>query len=277
MTSNTSLPIRSALFVPGNRPERFAKALASASDTIIIDLEDAVDDENKTEARENIHRFLAQNPDASVVVRINSATHVEHLDDLALCASNAQIKAVILPKAESRRQVDQVADTGKAVWPLIESAEGMAQLDDIAQAHNVERLTYGALDMAVDLGLKAGTPAAERMFDQVRFAMVLASARYKLAAALETVFPNISDVEGLKAFAENALCMGMGGMLCIHPAQAAVANEAFSPTAEEIIWAQEIIEVAKTAPAAFRLNGKMVDAPVIAHAARILRNAGKLN
>ena len=269
------LPLRSALFVPGNRPERFAKALASAADTVIIDLEDAVDEAEKAEARDNIHGFLSQNPDASIIVRINSATHVEHLIDLELCASNAQIKAVILPKAESPRQVEQVALSGKTVWPLIESAEGIAQLDDIAQAPNVERLTYGALDMAVDLGLRAGTPAAERIFDQVRFAMVLASARYNLSAALETVFPNISDVEGLKAFAENALCMGMGGMLCIHPAQAVVVNEAFSPSAQEIVWAQNILEAAKTAPAAFRLNGKMVDAPVIAHAARILRNAGE--
>ncbi|MFK8399885.1 HpcH/HpaI aldolase/citrate lyase family protein [Pseudomonas sp. BGr12] len=276
MTAHAKLPIRSALFVPGNRPERFLKALNSAADAVIIDLEDAVDEEQKAEARNNIQGFLESNPDASVVVRINSVNHAEHGADVEFCAASSQIKAVILPKAESRSHVERVGGMGKAIWPLIETAEGIAQIDQIAQSANAERLTYGALDMAVDLGLKAGTQAAERMFDHVRFAIVQASARYKLSAPLETVYADISDSDGLKDFAENALYMGMGGMLCIHPAQAEVVNLAFSPSQQEIAWAQAVVEAAKGAPAAFRLNGKMIDAPVIAHAIRICRNAGKI-
>lgn len=270
MSKQIIRPVRSALFVPGDRPERFSKALASGADKVIVDFEDAVDESQKEEARENLKVFLTDNPNAEVVVRINSAAHPEHEADLAFCASLPQVEAVLLPKAESREQVDRVGQTGKPVWALIESAAGLERLTDIAQGVNVERLTYGALDLGVDLCLIATSAAAQRMYDQVRFAMVLASTRYKLAAPLETVFPDISNTPELKTFARNALEMGMEGMLCIHPSQVSTANDAFSPSLEEIEWASKVISAAKDSPGAFRLEGKMVDAPVIAYAKKVL-------
>lgn len=263
-------PVRSALFVPGNRPERFSKALASGADKVIVDFEDAVDEAQKQEARLHLKAFLANNPSAVVVVRINAATHTEHGADLDFCASTPQVEAVLLPKAESRDQTDRVGQTGKRVWALIESVAGLDRVADIANGINVERLTYGALDLGVDLGLKATSAAAQRMFDQVRFSILLASTRSRLAPPLETVFPDIADLARLKTFALNALEMGMGGMLCIHPSQVFTANEAFSPSTDEIEWARTVVSLAKHSLGAFRLEGKMIDAPVITLAYKIL-------
>jgi len=277
MSEQIIRPVRSALFVPGNRPERFSKALASGADKVIVDFEDSVEESQKQLARENLKAFLASNPTAVVVVRINAAAHPEHEADIAFCASLPQVEAVLLPKAESREQVDRVGRTGKRVWALIESLAGLDLIAEIAKGVNVERLTYGALDLGVDLGLKATSAAAQRMFDQVRFTIVLASTRSKLAPPLETVFPDIANAAELQIFARNALEMGMGGMLCIHPSQAIIANEAFSPSMDEIEWAKKVISASKESPGAFSLEGKMVDAPVIALAHKILSHVDSVS
>lgn len=273
MSMQNSKVIRSALFVPGDRPERFQKAVESQADVVIVDFEDAVEESRKRDARDNLEKFLIGRPEMTLVVRINQSAHQEHEADLEFCALFSQISAVILPKAESRTQIDRIGKTGKRVWPLIESATGVTQIAEIAKCHGTERLTYGALDLAVDLGLNASTPSAQRMFDQVRFAILLATAQEKLGTPLETVYPDIGDLTGLQTFAKNALDMGMGGMLCIHPSQAAIANEAFSATEQELKWAERVMAASVESPAAFRLDGKMVDAPVIAYAKKILQTS----
>lgn len=265
-----SLPsIRSALFVPGDRPERFDKALASGADVVIVDLEDAVDESKKHLARDNVERFLVNNPSANIVVRINSSEHNEHESDVELCRQFAQINAVILPKAESRDQVNYLGGRGLNIWPLIETAKGLAALGEIAAGINVQRLSYGALDFGVELGLKSGTVGANRMLDQIRFRLLAETAISGLARPLETVFADITDLEHLQRFAEDALNMGFEGMLCIHPKQVNVVNKAFSPTQEELAWAAEVLKLAHGAAGAFRFQGKMIDAPVLAHARRL--------
>ncbi|PBD22138.1 CoA ester lyase, partial [Pseudomonas aeruginosa] len=118
--------VRSALFVPATRPERIPKALASGADRVIVDLEDAVEEGLKVEARANLRRFLVDTPEARVLVRINAAEHPGHADDLALCRDHAGVIGLLLPKVESAAQVRHAAvASGKPVWPIVESARGL--------------------------------------------------------------------------------------------------------------------------------------------------------
>ncbi|MFF7066063.1 aldolase/citrate lyase family protein [Pseudomonas sp. NPDC008258] len=270
MTTRKNRLIRSALFVPGSRPERFAKALACGADVVIVDFEDAVEEDLKAQARDNLAAFLNDNPDASVVVRVNAADHHMHIDDIKFCGRHQGIAAVLLPKAETAQQVLVAAECKKPIWPLIESAAGLANLSEIAEVWAVQRLTFGALDLALDLGVRASSPAAYRVFDQVRYQLLVNSTLHELEKPLDTVFPNIADSEGLTTFASDARDLGFAGMLAIHPSQVAVINDVFTPSQSEISWAKRVVEAASGAPGAFRLDGKMIDAPVIAEAERIV-------
>ncbi|EME02245.1 CoA ester lyase [Pseudomonas stutzeri] len=271
---NSSI-IRSALFVPATRPERIPKALASGADAVIVDLEDAVAENLKAEARGNLDAFLAANSDARVLVRINAPTHAEQAADLALCARHAGVAGVLLPKVESAVQVALAASCGKPVWPIVESARGLANLAEIAHAQGVERLSFGALDLGLDLGLANGTAGAERMLDQARYALLLQSRLVGLAAPLDSVFPDIKNLEGLARAAADARDMGFGGLLCIHPSQVAVVHETLMPSAAELDWAQRILAAGASGDGVFVVDGQMVDAPVIGRARRLLQRAGQ--
>ncbi|UZE25910.1 CoA ester lyase [Pseudomonas sp. B21-056] len=270
MTAQNKQLARSALFVPGSRPERFAKALASGADIVIVDFEDAVEEALKAQARENLAAFLTANPQASVVVRINAADHHMHTDDIKFCGRYPGIAAVLLPKAETAEQVITAAECKKPIWPLIESAAGVSNLNEISGVWAVQRLTFGALDLALNLGVRASSAAAYRVFDQVRYQLLLNSTLHELEKPLDTVFPNIADSSGLSSFAQDARDLGFAGMLAIHPSQVEVIHQVFTPSASEIDWAKRVVEAASGAPGAFRLEGKMIDAPVIAEAERIV-------
>ncbi len=267
--------IRSALFVPATRPERIPKALASGADVVIVDLEDAVAESLKVEARGDLDRFLSANPQASVLVRINAAGHVQQAEGLKLCAARAGVIGVLLPKAESAAQVAVATACGKPVWPIIESARGLAALAEIAAADGVERLSFGALDLGLDLGLASGTAAAERILDQARYGLLLQSRLAGLAAPLDSVFPDIKNLPGLARFAADARDMGFGGVLCIHPSQVAVVHETLMPSADELAWAQRVLSAGASGEGVFVVDGEMVDAPVIGRARRLLQRAGQ--
>nr|GFC75912.1 hypothetical protein [Tanacetum cinerariifolium] len=155
--------VRSALFVPGSRPERFAKALAAGADAVIVDFEDAVEEPLKRQARDHL------------AARVNAPDHAEHAADLAFCKQHSGVTGVLLPKVESAAHVAAVWQTGKPVWPIIESAKGLLALEAIAHAPGVERLSFGGLDLALDLNLNSGTPAAQMFLDQARMSVQLHS------------------------------------------------------------------------------------------------------
>ncbi|SHI14974.1 HpcH/HpaI aldolase/citrate lyase family protein [Pollutimonas bauzanensis] len=264
--------IRSALFVPATRPERFSKALAAGADTMIIDLEDAVEHGLKDQARENLRDFAGAHPQASFRVRVNGATTSWFNADLAVCAAHPNIKGVLLPKAESALQVQQVAQAGKAVLPIVESAKGVLALEQIAAQRGVDRLSFGSLDLMLELGTAPDTAGAALVLNHIRCQILLQSAAHGLAAPLDGVYPDFSDQDGLAALALQVRDMGFGGMLCIHPAQVATIHAAFAPTAADADWARRIVDLADaTGSSAFQLDGKMVDAPVIERARQILR------
>jgi len=255
---------RSYLFVPGNRPERFAKALASGADAVIVDLEDAVPPAQKEAARASVADWL----DASraVVLRINAADTPWFAGDLALCR-RAGVAAVMLAKAERAEDIAAIGGLAPIV-PLIESAAGFDNLRAIASAPNVQRLAFGAIDLQLDLGMRAG-------FDDLIFfrsQLVLAARLAKLGAPIDSPSTAIDAAAEVEAEAQRACRLGFGAKLCIHPKQVAVVNRSFSPSAAELAWATRVIEAADASGgAAVALDGRMIDQPVILRAQAVLR------
>lgn len=266
--------VRTALFVPGSRPERFAKALASGADAVIVDFEDAVEASLKAQARDNLEAFLGANPEAHVRVRVNAAGDPEQAADLELCRRLPGVVGILLPKAERAMQVRIAASCGKPVWPLIESARGLLALGEIAACEGVERLTFGGLDLALDIGMSSGTQAAAVVYDQVRLSLLLHSRVNDLQPPLDTVFPAFDDAEGFAATIRHGRDLGLLGALCIHPKQVGVAHAALAPSTDELDWARRVVAAAESGAAAFQVDGQMVDAPVLGRARRLLASAG---
>lgn len=266
--------IRTALFVPASRPERIPKALACGADAVIVDLEDAVEEALKQQARDNLDAFLEDRPDVRLLVRVNAAEHPAHLADLDLCRRHEGVRGVLLPKVESTAQVVQVAATGKPVWPIVESVRGLLALQEIASVEGIERLSFGALDLGLDLGLNNGTAAANRLLDQARYAILLATRSAGLAPPLDSVFPAISAPDGLRQATRDASDMGFGGLLCIHPSQVQVVHETLMPSPMEVDWAWRVLAASNAGEGVFVVDGEMVDAPVIGRARHMLERAG---
>lgn len=266
---------RTALFVPATRPERIPKALAAGADHVVVDLEDAVAADAKDSARAALADFLRSHPDARVLVRVNGADTPEFAADIALCAEHAGVVAVMLPKAESARQIAAAAKPGKPVWPIIESALGVANVTEIARAPGVAHIAFGTLDFGVDLDMDAASPGAAVMLDHVRCQIALASRAAGIGAPIDGVYAAFDDAEGLRRYAQHGRGLGFGGMLCIHPAQVKGVHAAYLPAEADVSWARRTVaEAERTGLGAFQVDGKMVDAPVIARARGILARAG---
>ena len=257
---------RSYLFVPGDRPERIAKARASGADAVIVDLEDAVAPANKLAARDAVAGALdATQP---VVLRINGADTAWFTED-ARVAAHPGVSAVLLPKAAAVESVAalRTASGGKPVLALVESAAGMANLTALAAAAGVARLVFGSIDFQLDLDI-ADDDVALLPF---RMQLVLASRVANLPPPVDGVTTALDDAARIESEARRARSLGFGAKLCIHPRQVPIVNGAFSPSAAEVGWAQRVVEAAAAAGgAAVAVDGKMVDAPVLARARRLL-------
>ena len=264
---------RTYLFVPGNRPERFAKALASGADAVILDLEDAVADEAKSAARDAIASWAASAVPTErerAVVRINAATSAWHGDDLRMLRE-AGLSILMLPKAESVAQLDAVcaALPGARVLALIESARGVAEVDAIARGAGVERLVFGTLDLALDLDLDIATDSDGLSHAASR--LVLASKLAGLDAPVSGVTPQIDDESRLLADFAWSRRHGMHARLCIHPKQIAPIHAALAPDAKAIDWARRVLAAEAASPGAAKLDGRMIDRPVVLLAQRTLQ------
>jgi len=262
---------RSFLFVPGDRLDRLPKALASGAHAVIVDLEDAVAPEHKAAARAGLAREWASLPAeqrARLAVRINAAGTAWHEDDHALLRRLAPQPpgAVMLAKAETATAIERVARSAVApVLPLLESSQGLHALDIVAQAHGVLRIAFGHLDFQADLGLHCGVD--ERELDAVRLALVLASRRAGLPSPIDGVTASLDDSDRLADDIDRSRRFGFGAKLCIHPKQVHAVNAALGPTLAQREWAQRVLEASQLNGAgAFRLDGEMVDAPVLLRA-----------
>jgi citrate lyase subunit beta/citryl-CoA lyase len=263
----------SYLFVPGNRPERFDKALASGADAIVIDLEDAVAADDKARSREHIAAWLGARDGIGerVLVRINDAGTPWFDADLGL-VRGAGIRAIMLPKVEHGQQIDRVRAALPAagfVVPIIESARGVLAVESIAVVPAVQRLAFGTLDYAVDLDLSGD----ERGLIYPACRIAIASRAAGLLSPIAGVTTDIDDEDKLLADLAFARACGFGAKLCIHPRQVAALHRALAPRPEEIAWAQRVLSATNGVPGAVQVDGQMVDRPVLLKAKSILERA----
>lgn len=258
----------SYLFVPGDRPERFAKALASGAGQVVIDLEDAVAEAAKDGARTALADWLSKVPpqaEGRVVVRINGADTPWFDADSAFVAAAPGVTAVMLPKADASAPWNALPD--KPVLALIETARGIDDLRSVARATNVRRLVFGSIDLQLDLGID-GDGEELLLF---RSQLVLASRLAGLPPPVDGVSLALSDMQVLSADVRRARRLGFGGKLCIHPAQVASVEAGFAASAADRVWATRVHEAAtKAGGAAVALDGQMIDRPVILRARRLL-------
>ncbi|MFZ5548191.1 MAG: HpcH/HpaI aldolase/citrate lyase family protein [Pseudomonadota bacterium] len=266
---------RTYLFVPGNRPERFAKALASGADAVVIDLEDAVQTGAKSAARDAIARWsetAAEEARGRVVVRINDARSNEVAEDLRLLQA-CGLTTAMLPKAESAEQIALVRGrvTDARVLALMETARGVANVHEVARAEGVGRLVFGTLDYALDLDLDIAD--ASDGLSHAASVLALASRVAELPAPIAGVTPQIDDRARLLSDLAWARRHGFGAKLCIHPAQVQPIHEALAPDASALDWARRVLAAEAASPGAAQLDGRMIDLPVVLQARRLLQRA----
>jgi citrate lyase subunit beta/citryl-CoA lyase len=266
---------RSYLFVPGDRAERFGKALACGADAVVLDLEDAVSPEDKGRARDAIGRFVSDAMPADrarLVVRINDESTPWFDDDLVMLREAGVVHAM-LPKAERVATVLRVrsACAGIAVLALIETARGVLAAESLATAEGVHRLVFGTIDFALDLDL-SGDPIG---LDHAASRLALASRAAGLAAPVAGVTPEIDDPAPLLADLARARAHGFGAKLCIHPKQVAALHAALRPSAAELDWARRVTAACEGAAGAVRVDGRMVDKPVLQRAHQLLQRASR--
>lgn len=279
---------RSYLYVPGDAPEKLAKALTRGADAVIVDLEDAVPPSAKDEARASVRQWLAElsdkPADCEIWVRINPGP-LGHTD-IASVVSGA-LTGIMVAKTETADElvaVDQILteaerDAGLAegslgVVPLLESGAAVLRALEIAHAPRVVRLQVGEADLAADLGLSVGPD--EREMDHIRSQAVLVSAASGINAPVAPVSTNFRDLELLRTSTQALARRGFVGRACIHPAQIAIANEVFTPTADEVDDARDLVGRFDEAMAAGRgvvlsASGRMVDEAVVRQARRVLQ------
>lgn len=263
---------KSYLFVPGNRPERFAKACESDADAVILDLEDAVAPAAKDHGREVVCKWL--NSGARAYVRINAAGTQWFDADVAALADRPGLIGLVVPKAERTDLLAAIAarlPENTAILPLLESAVGFDNLRAIAHAPKVQRLLFGTLDFQVDMGIRGD--GDELLY--FRSQLVLASRVAGIAAPVDGVTTSIDDGPLIQAETTRARNLGFRAKLCIHPRQVEPVHAAFRPTVKEVEWARKVqLAVKATDGSATTVDGKMVDLPVILKACEILDTAG---
>jgi citrate lyase subunit beta/citryl-CoA lyase len=279
---------RSHLYVPGDKPEVLAKALGRGADALIVDLEDAVAPASKDAARTVVAQWLSGLPAAAdnpvqVWIRINSG-EMGHTDVRAVLSP--AVTGVVAAKTESAEELvalhavltameDKLElDAGSiGVVPLLESANAVLNALSIAKAPRVQRLQVGEADLRADIGVELGADGRELLY--VRSQVVLISAAAGIDPPVGPVDTNFRDSEALAESTRAVKRMGYVGRACIHPAQAAVVNEVFTPTADEVAAAKDLIARFDAAMAAgdgvcLDAQGRMVDEAVVRQARRTL-------
>lgn len=276
------MTFRSLLFVPGDRPERFDKAAASGADALILDLEDSVSAANKQAAREAIAaRLAAPRARPALFVRVNPEDGEFHAADLAALAGTAP-DGIVLPKVEEAAAVARLAARAPGIPILPIATETPAAIFALGGyrtvAAHLAGLTWGAEDLPAAIGATAArlpNGSYTAPIEMVR-ALALYGAHAAGVAAIETVYPDFRDLDGLAAYAARGRRDGFSGMMAIHPAQVAVINAAFTPDDAEIAHARRVVAAFDAAPGvgALQLDGRMIDAPHLKQARAILSRFG---
>ncbi|WP_336866692.1 CoA ester lyase [Sphingomonas sanguinis] len=275
--------LRSLLFVPGDRPDRMAKALGLSADALILDLEDAVAPGAKPAARQAVAAFLAQPRDHGVqlFVRINPVDGPLAAEDLAAILP-ARPDGIVLPKAEGLVSLHALAARGVEHIPILpivtETPTAIFRLGEYAGSSlPLAGLTWGAEDLPAAIGATTAREADGSYTAPYQLArsLTLFAAHAAGTAAIETVYPDFRDLDELAAYAARGQRDGFTGMMAIHPAQVPVINAAFTPSDQDIARARAIVDLFAANPGAgaLQLDGKMVDAPHLKAAQVLLARA----
>jgi citrate lyase beta subunit len=270
-------PFRSILFVPGNRPDRFDRALESSASLICIDLEDALNPSEKAPARQEAIAYLTNRVSPRIAVRINGMATREGLADLlAMTAAPRPPAILLIPKVQSSAELGQIdsvlGECPSKLIPIVESCEGLAHAHAIAGAPRTTAVLFGGGDLAAELGV---TMAWEPLF-AARAQVVQACARARIPA-IDVPFLAIGDDAGLHEETARIKVLGFAGKIAIHPNQVATINACFMPTAREIAEAREAMAIFTAADrSAVLFKGKLLDAPLVRHYEIILADIAKL-
>jgi citrate lyase subunit beta/citryl-CoA lyase len=274
--------LRSLLFVPGDRPDRMEKALGAGADALILDLEDSVAEAKKGEAREAVVALLgrADRP-VPLLVRVNPLGSA-HIDADLVAVTKARADAIVLPKAEGAKSILALSTwTGLPILPIAtETPSAIFALGSYVEVGDrLLGLTWGAEDLPAAIGATAARESDGRYTAPIEMArsMALFAAHAAGVAAIETVYPDFRDLDGLAAYAGRGARDGFTGMMAIHPDQIAVINRAFTPSEADVATARAIVDAFAANPHAgvLAVGGKMVDAPHLAQAKRVLERAEK--
>jgi citrate lyase subunit beta/citryl-CoA lyase len=263
----TSPPIITALYVPGDRPDRFDKAVATGAHLVIVDLEDAVSPDRKAVARDAVETWLSARSTDTVTrveVRVNAGDH----DDLAMVAGLGPSIGVRVPKVQSVSDLDAVAasvGTGRPITAMIETARGIEAIGDIASHPRVAGVTLGEADLTSDLGTRD-----ESVLQWVRVRLLIAARAVGLPAPMMSVYPAIADLDGLRADTEGGRRIGFVGRTAVHPSQLAVIAAAFTPPADDVRWATEVLAATDGGGVERLASGDMVDPAMRGRAEAIL-------
>lgn len=288
--------IRTALFVPGNRPERVDKAVETRADIIIIDLEDAVPLAEKISTRKIVREKIEMHAAARIMVRINALGTGLCRDDLEEIVVPG-LDAIMLPKVENPQDIQLInsllvkterlkqMDPGSvALVPLIETAVGVENAFRIASTTtNPVRLyclAFGAADFTLDMGMQLTNTGEELFYPRARLAVASRAAGIK--PPLDTPYMiDLKDQKALKADIIRGRNLGFGGKLCIHPNQIDICNGLYSPGDKEIEYAAKVVEAFEAAEAtgnaAIQVGGKFIDYPVVAKCRRVLEIAASMS
>ncbi len=261
------------LFCPADRPDRFAKA-AAVADMVILDLEDGVNAGDRVVARRAVIDNLLD--PQRTILRVNPVGSADFALDLE-ALGQTPYSLVMLAKTESSVQVDALA--GREVIALCETAAGVLESSSIAAAASTIALMWGAEDLLASLGGRSSRNERGQYRDFARFArsQVLLSARAHDRAAIDAVHLDIADIEGLGEEARDAAASGFCATACIHPSQVDGVRAAYRPTDDEIAWASGVIRAATNEGGVFRYEGRMIDAPLLRHAEKILTSVRRLD
>jgi len=262
---------RSLLFVPGNRPERFAKACAAGADLVVIDLEDAVGPGDKDTARDSVLSWLGDNDTSKVGVRINSVETEEFSKDTqALANSGLNLPFVMLPKPDTKADIDKTAavlpERLGTIAPVMESAHAMLNASDIFSHDRLDMALFGGVDFSADIGSTLGFEALQ----YARSTLAVAAAAHNVVV-FDVPYLDVRDPEGCEAETRRVKALGIPARAAIHPAQIDPIHAALSPSAEETDHAERLMAAFKEADGNVALlDGKLIEAPLVKKAQRIL-------
>ncbi|PVG80826.1 CoA ester lyase [Nocardioides gansuensis] len=267
---------RSALYVPGDAPDKLDKALGRGADELIVDLEDAVAPDRKEYAREVVADWLdrARDTEVGLWVRINPGPLQE--PDVRAVAGHGSLRGFVVAKTESAEELvrlDALLDelgSDCSVVPLLESAAAVLSAREIAAAPRVQRLQVGEADLRADVGVTLGEDERELLL--VRSHVVLVSAAAGIAPPIAPVSTEFRDLDAFRRSTEALARLGFMGRACIHPAQVEVCHQVFTPTAHQLAWAEGVLAALESAASgvALDVNGRMIDEAVARRARSLI-------